>query len=191
MTFGEDNNDTCNDNQEKRCNCDGKRTVHDRFIYPAVKEYGFVPSAKNFVSSVLISPQPDCDLSGYKTIVILEKTEAVHIRSLEGKTVYVSDSGSLSFVKKLSVVREELLFTYSKLIANCNSIKGADVAEAAKNNYFGCSTEQAVFALSVFRQLSLISFEGGKFTVFRGVKTDLNASSVYTTVKQLIAEACK
>ena len=181
-------------------NCPSFGTLFIAYDYSTIAKYPelnkmevdlFVPSAKNFVSSVLISPQPDCDLSGYKTIVILEKTEAVHIRSLEGKTVYVSDSGSLSFVKKLSVVREELLFTYSKLISNCNSIKGADVAEAAKNNYFGCSTEQAVFALSVFRQLSLISFEGGKFTVFRGVKTDLNASSVYTTVKQLIAEACK
>ena len=41
-----------------------------------------------------------------------------------------------------------------------------------------------VFALEIFRQLSLISFEGGKIEVFRGVKTQLSNSELYNIVKE-------
>ena len=39
--------------------------------------------------------------------------------------------------------------------------------------------------MKVFEQLKLISFEGGKLTVYRGIKTDLSNSPLYNIVKQL------
>ena len=41
---------------------------------------------------------------------------------------------------------------------------------------------QALFALKVFEQLGLISFEGGKLTVYRGVRTELSNSPLYRLI---------
>ena len=146
----------------------------------------FLPSAKNFASGMLLSPQSDADLSGYRKIVFLDRVGGVHISSLEGKEVSLFDGAEVpEFISGISTVREDLLSVFAALSANAHNVQGGTAEEAAKNNFFGCGTVQAAFALTVFEQLKLISFEGGALRVFRGIKTDLNNSPLYVAVKDL------
>ncbi len=43
---------------------------------------------------------------------------------------------------------------------------------------------QRIFALAVFRELGLIEIRGGRLSVIRGKKTDLNDSAIYRAVKE-------
>ena len=148
----------------------------------------FLPSVKNFASGILISPQPDADLSGYSRIILLDGLREVRIPSLEGKEVLQALNCAPSYISGLSTERTDLLSVFAILAANVNNIQGTSCEEAAKLNDLGCSPVQAVFALKVFEELNLITFEGGVLRIFRGIKTDLNNSPLYVTVKRAQAE---
>lgn len=149
----------------------------------------FVPSSRNFASMVLVSPQTDVDLSGYSRIIFLNNIENVHIPSLESKNIEVYNEGkNPSYYAQVSTDRIELLQFFSALCANVNNLHGASAEEIAKSNSLGVSPLQAVFALCVFEELKLISFVGGRLTIFRGIKTELSYSSIYNTVKNAQAE---
>ena len=151
----------------------------------------FLPSAKNFVSGILISPQPDADLSGYSRIICLNNFH-VYNPSLEGKTVEYCNGGAIpSYLYELSTKREDLLKIFSSLCANVNNIRGSNVSEVAKYNDLGFPAMQSAFALNVFLQLGLISFESGSLTIYRGIKTELTNSSIYNIVRTIQAEANK
>lgn len=144
----------------------------------------FTLSNKNISSCVLVSPQADCDLSGYSHIVFLDNPSRVTLPSLEGKEALICpDYDGFSFMDELSCVREDLLKIFKILSANSGNIEGASAAEASVKNNFGVPAIQAQFALRVFEQLALVSFEGGKLTVYRGIKTDLSNSDLYNMVK--------
>ena len=92
-----------------------------------------------------------------------------------------------NYLKPLSADRGDLLKIFSAVLANMNTVTGLDSGEVALSSDICPSKVQTAFALEVFRQLRLISFEDGKFKLFRGVKTDLNNSELYNivnTVKQ-------
>ncbi|MCH5147271.1 MAG: single-stranded-DNA-specific exonuclease RecJ [Clostridiales bacterium] len=151
----------------------------------------FLPSAKNFASGILISPQPDADLSGYSRIICLNNCP-VYNPSLEGKTVEYCNGGAIpSYLYELSTKREDLLKIFSSLCANVNNIRGSNVSEVAKYNDLGFPAMQSAFALNVFLQLGLISFESGSLTIYRGIKTELTNSSIYNIVRTIQAEANK
>ena len=46
----------------------------------------------------------------------------------------------------------------------------------------GFDKREFIFALNVFEELGLLSFEGGNLTLYRGVKADLTNSSIYRKV---------
>ena len=46
----------------------------------------------------------------------------------------------------------------------------------------GFDKREFIFALNVFEELGLVSFGDGKLTVYRGVKAELNDSSIYRKV---------
>ena len=142
----------------------------------------FCLSSGNLADTVLVSPRPDCDLSGFKNIVFLDsQPDGVRYSSLAGKNIIIcSDLCGYNYIKPLSAQREDLLKIFSSISANAGAITGADSAEVALNDE---SSVQTAFALEVFRQLKLISFEEGKFKLFRGIKTDLNNSELYNIVK--------
>ena len=151
----------------------------------------FLPSHKNFASGILISPQPDADLSGYSRIICLNNCP-VYNPSLEGKTVEYCNGGAIpSYLYELSTKREDLLKIFSSLCANVNNIRGSNVSEVAKYNDLGFPAMQSAFALNVFLQLGLISFESGSLTIYRGIKTELTNSSIYNIVRTIQAEANK
>lgn len=146
----------------------------------------FTLSNKNISSAILVSPQADCDLSGYTRIVLLDSPAAITLPSLEGKEVDICpDYNGFSDFDGLSAERGELLKTFKILSANAYNIEGSNACEAAEKNALASTPLQALFALKVFEQLKLISFEGGKLTVYRGIKTDLSNSPLYNIVKQL------
>ena len=151
----------------------------------------FLPSHKNFASGILLSPQPDADLSGYNRIILLNNCP-VNVPSLEGKTVEYYGGGSIpSYLYGLSTERDDLLKIFSALCANVNNIRGSNVSEVAKYNDLGFPAMQTAFALNVFIQLGLVSFESGSLTIYRGIKTELTNSSIYNLVRTIQAEANK
>ena len=149
----------------------------------------FLPSSKSFSSGILLSPQPDADLSGYRRIICLNNC-TVDNPSLSGKTVeYCADGATPSYLFEISTEREDLLKIFAALCANVNNIRGSNISEVAKFNDFGFPSTQVAFALNVFSQLGLISFDSGSLTIYRGIKTDLSNSSVYNRVRNIQAEA--
>lgn len=143
-------------------------------------------TSHNLADTVLISPQSEVDLSGFKRIVFLDAPVlGVRLPSLEGKEVIIcSDIKGYNFIKDVSSERETLLKIFSAVSANASNIVGSDSAEVALKNGFGFAPPQIAFALEVFKQLSLVSFENGRLTVRRGVKTELSNSELYKSVKE-------
>ena len=90
-------------------------------------------------------------------------------------------------IKNLSTDRDELLSVYAILSANAANLDGATAEEVAKRNPIG-NTLQVFFALKVFEQMSLITFSNGRLEVMRGVKSKLDNSPLYNTVKQIKEE---
>ena len=141
----------------------------------------FTLSSGNLADTILISPRPDLDLSGFKNIVFLDsQPDGVRYQSLEGKSIIIcSDICGYNYMQGLSTAREDLLKIFSSVSANAGTIYGTDSAEVAIKSE---NAVQTAFALEVFRQLKLISFEEGKFKLFRGVKTELTNSELYNIV---------
>lgn len=145
----------------------------------------FAPSSKSCATVILISPQPDADLTGYRQIVYLDDPHGIRLPSLAGKDVKICKTAECAgYFRKLSCERNDLLGIYAALSAEAGVITGT-TAEEVSANLFGADRVQAYFAMKVFEQLSLISFEGGKLTVFRKVKSSLNNSELYNIVEAM------
>jgi single-stranded-DNA-specific exonuclease len=146
----------------------------------------FMLSSRNLANTILIAPQLDLDVSGYQKIVWLDKPHHISLPTLAGKQVVVCNEleGS-NAILSLNADRKNLLNFYSYLVAHMQEVEGANVEEASLKNNFGVSSAQAAFALKVFEQLSLITFESGKLVIYRGVKTNLTNSPLYNAVLQL------
>jgi len=143
----------------------------------------FTPSSGNLASIVLVSPQQDCDLSGYENIVYLDDPHKITLPSLSGKTVFVcGELDGLAPLSELETQREELLdfFRYLASAPVTGSFENAE--ECALSLRIAAPMPQVYFALKVFEELKLISFSGGKLTVNRGVKTQLTNSQLYNFV---------
>lgn len=169
-------------------------TVYIANDYATVEKFGllngipaelFRLSSGNLSDVTLISPQPDVDLSGFKRVIFLEKQIAgIRLSSLKDKNVIICEefTGD-NFIGKLSADRNVLLRIFSAVSANSGNLYGENSAEVAVNNDLGFPAVETAFALEVFRQLSLINYDGGKLAVKRGVKTDLANSELYNIVK--------
>ena len=73
---------------------------------------------------------------------------------------------------------------FAQISANASNLDGACAEEVAKRNNLG-NKLQVFFALKVFEQLSLITFESGRLEVVRGVKSKLENSPLYNIVKEM------
>ena len=74
---------------------------------------------------------------------------------------------------------------FKQISTNFFRLSASSAEELASNYDFGVSRQQALFAIKVFEQLKLISFEGGKLTVFKCIKTQLTNSQLYNFVCNL------
>lgn len=148
----------------------------------------FVPSCRPFSASVLFAPAAEADLSAYKRFIILNNPFGIRLGALVGKRVEVIENAPLpQYFKRLSTSRGDLLSVFSEVSANVGKYDGANAYEVVKNGGFE-NKLQALFALKVFEQLSLISFDGGALEVKRGVKTALENSELYNLVKGVFTE---
>ncbi|MDE6374104.1 MAG: hypothetical protein K2L72_06345, partial [Clostridia bacterium] len=146
----------------------------------------FTPSSGNLLSIILLSPDAECDLSGYENIVFLDNPVDVTIPSLSGKKVYVcKEIDGRAQLGELSTRRDELLSVFKCISANVYDIVGESAEEVAQLNDFGRLPAQVFFALKVFEELGLIAFVSGRLMVNKGVKTQLNNSELYNLIEAI------
>ncbi|MGN0805815.1 MAG: single-stranded-DNA-specific exonuclease RecJ [Candidatus Coproplasma sp.] len=180
--------------QEILANCGEYGTAFIAYSYDTVKRFRhdgvevnvFNLSSGSLSAVILLSPSKGCDLSAFENVVFLDDPVKITLPSLSGKRVKVcTDISGVAQFKGLSCNREELLSVFRQISANCFRISAGTAEELALGYDFGVSRLQALFAINVFEQLKLLSFEGGKLTVFKGVKTQLTNSELYNFVCSL------
>lgn len=151
-----------------------------------IEQNVFTPSSGNLSSVVLISPRADCDLSGFERVVFLDDPHKITLKSLEGKKVEVcAEIEGLSPLRALDTDRENLLSLFRTMCAAGTAFTGEDEEEFIFSVPLGVSMAQAYFALRVFEELNLIALSGGKMTVYKGVRTSLDNSKLYSDVHKL------
>lgn len=172
--------------------CTGYGTVFIAQQYETLSHYKsleslpvelFRLSSGNVADAVILSPGYDVDLSGYRRIIFLDKpADGVRLPSVKGKHVIIcEDIEGYNYLKGLPCDRQELLKIFSAVLSNGANMAGADGVEIALKNKIS-SPPDIAFALEVFRQLSLVSYENGAVKVFRGVKSELANSELYNIV---------
>ncbi len=159
-------------------------------FYENLEKFGcdlFYPSSRNLANALIVSPAPDADLSGFKDVVFLDTPSDFNVKALEGKQVYVNEEiCGYKMFEGLDTARESLLEIFSALRREIHSLNGATAEELAIScDALGFNLREFIFALSVFEELGLVSFEDGKFTVYRGVKAELTDSSIYRKICNL------
>lgn len=180
--------------QEILSNCGEYGTAFIAYNYETVKKYrhegievnAFTLSSGSLSAVILLSPSPAVDLSAFETVVFLDNPVKITLPSLAGKKVLVcKDINGAEQFNNLSTDREELLAVFKQISANSSRLSASGAEELSTSYDLGVSKVQALFAVKVFEQLNLISFEGGKLTVFRGVKTHLTNSELYNFICSL------
>ncbi len=143
-------------------------------------------SAKSLINTVLVAPRPDCDFSGYRRIIWLDRPLKITFPSAEGKEVIIcSDIDGCAPLAGIESSRESLLKIFAFLSANSGSIDGVNAEEAAFGLKTNCRVSELLFAIKVFEELGLVSFAEGRLVIYRGIKTDLKNSALYNTVANL------
>ena len=143
-------------------------------------------SAKSLINTVLVAPRPDCDFSGYRRIIWLDRPLKITFPSAEGKEVIIcSDIDGCAPLAGIESSRESLLKIFAFLSANSGSIEGVNAEEAAFGLKTNCRVSELLFAIKVFEELGLVSFAEGRLVIYRGIKTDLKNSALYNTVANL------
>ncbi len=167
--------------------------VHDRNVlekFPALDGLEidlYRPASRGAGNCVILSPAPDADLSSFREIAVLDGPAALpatgraHIFS----NIELSDMGA---IKRLSTAREDLLALFSVLRRYEGTETGTGYAEAARALRLPFDVFETVFALAVFEELGLISLAEGRLTLFRGVKTELMNSKIYSAVCKMREE---
>lgn len=147
----------------------------------------FYPASRNVSNSLIISPAADADLSGFRDFVFLDTPSDYNVSALEGRHVYVNgEICGYKMFENLIVSREHLLDIFSALRRECNALSGQTAEELAiACDGLGFDKQEFIFAVNVFEELGLVSFDGGRLTVYRGVKADLTNSAIYRKVCML------
>ena len=146
-------------------------------------------SSGNAENVVLYAPDFGCDVSGYRDVVFLDTPPA---NALETGRAEVHVNGGICGYEqllRLPTDRSELLSVFALLRSRLPEVTGGSYAEAAKNcGSLGLDAETFIFALAVFEELGLIALEGDRLKMFRGKRTELAASKIYSAVLRLQRE---
>lgn len=178
---------------EKIASCDYglAAIVYDRknlARYPALKEVPseiFTPSSGSLLNTVVFAPSAGCSLAGFREVVALD-APVVFPPAGHAKLYAPADAPVMGALSKVAHTREELLGVFSALRAAEGCALGYGYAESARRlDLHGYSRETVVFALAVFEELGLISTAEGYLKIYRGKKTDLANSRIYTAVRNL------
>ena len=147
----------------------------------------FYPSSRNLSNTLIVSPAPDCDLSGYRDFIFLDTPCDFNLPSIEKGNAWVNNEicGYKTF-ENIDVSREVLLEIFAALRREVNLLCGNTAEEIATScDGLGFDRLQFIFALGVFEELGLVAFENGRLTVYRGVKAELTDSPIYRKVSVL------
>ena len=144
----------------------------------------FYPASKNLANTLLVSPAPDAELSGYRDIVFLDTPADMNILSLSGRKVFVNkDKCGYTMFQSVSVSRERLLEIFGALRRSVATLCASTAEELACTcDGLGFDRLEFIFAVNVFEELGLVEFTEGRLTVYRGVKADLTDSAIYKKV---------
>ncbi|MCD8200802.1 MAG: single-stranded-DNA-specific exonuclease RecJ [Clostridia bacterium] len=147
--------------------------------YPKLERFPteiFNQTFHNLLSMVLVSPCADTSLTGYKKIVLLDSLDAICLPALEGKDVYVCCNKAP--MPCVLTKREDLVSVYRWIIANKYMMDGGSAEELSRVNS-PIERRNMLFALLVFEELGIISYEGGKMKLNTKDKTDLTNSRLF------------
>ncbi len=188
-------NDVTEEEIERLMTAGGFGTVFIGYDYAAARRFKgsenidfelFPTVLKGCETKILLAPDHEIDLSGYKRVIFLDNTLGVRIPAVSGRTVEMYRGASVPApVKRLSCKREDLLGIYAVISANAANIAGTTVTEIAEGGKSGYSKVQTQFALKVFEQLGLIRFDEGHIRVMRGVKSKLENSEIYRIISSI------
>ncbi len=133
---------------------------------------------------VLLSPDPDCDLSAYRDIVFLETPPAVPQRT--GKAVLYANSDVSRFgsLEQIDVGRAAMVEAFRKLRAGEGTPVGETYLQTARR-LRAENEKQLVFALAVFSELGLLSFGEGRLGIVKEKRAELTDSAIYSTALAL------
>ena len=144
----------------------------------------FQPSGRDIRNTLILSPVSDAALHGYRDFVFLDTPSDFNLQAIGGKKIFVNrDLCGYKSLERISVDRQSLLDIFSALRREVNNLHGASVEELAIScDGLGFDKKEFIFALSVFEELGLISFAGGRPIIYRGMKVELNDSKIYRKV---------
>ena len=147
----------------------------------------FYPSLRDVSNTLIVSPAPDCDLSGFRDFIFLDTPSDYNVAALEGRQVWVNrEICGYKMFEGLTTSRDRLLEIFSALRRDVNALYGENAEEIATAcDALGFDKMEFIFALNVFEELGLVAFGDGKLTVYRGVKAELSDSSIYRKVCKL------
>lgn len=146
----------------------------------------FTLSSGSVQNTVLLAPEPDCDLSAFRDVVFLETPAAVSLRTGNARIYVNQDICGYAPLAQVGCTRESLLQVFSAL-KNAANAEGDSYAEIARRcSALGFSPELLVFALSVFEELGIADCSEGRAKIIRGKKTDLNTSAIYAGAQKLL-----
>ncbi len=156
-------------------------------FYEGLEGFGcdlFYSSSRNLANTLIVSPSSDADLSGFKDFIFLDTPSDFNISALEGRQVFVNrEICGYKMFESLDTARESLLEIFSALRRDVSLLNGATVEELAiACDGLGFDKREFIFALNVFEELGLVAFGEGRLTVYRGVKAELNDSTIYRKV---------
>ncbi len=144
----------------------------------------FYPSSRNLSNALIVSPAADADLSGFRDFIFLDTPSDFNIAALAGRQVCVNcEICGYKMFEKLDTARESLLEIFSALRRDINILIGETAEEVAYScDGLGFDKREFIFAVNVFEELGLVAFGEGRLTVYRGIKAELNNSTIYRKV---------
>ena len=144
----------------------------------------FYPSSRNLSNTLIISPAADADLTGFRDFVFLDTPADYNISAIEGRQVFVNgEICGYKMFETLDTARESLLEIFSALRRDINILIGETAEELAYScDGLGFDKREFIFAVNVFEELGLVAFGGGRLTVYRGIKAELNNSTIYRKI---------
>ncbi len=147
-------------------------------------------SSNSMRNVVLLSPDPECDLSAYRNIVFLEQPPAVPQRTGKARLYAGTESGADRMLCGVDLSREAMIGAFVRLRAAEGIAVGQTYAETARLLRQG-DEKQLIFAMAVFSELGLIECSEGRLGVVRGKKTELSRSKIYAAALRLREEAAR